>query len=252
MEAVLSLAQNPSTHIALKSAGLKLLGHLADWMGLQEGGKYLSGAMDFIMNTMNTSELASVSSKTLSDVCKSRSCKPLLVPYADHLTTLIKQADEKHDLPHDSAVALYAGIASILTNLENQEICNKIMVLLESIVKQLSDEKNKTFPPIKIYDKLAAVYRSLYQSLGQLKEDEISPIYQPLNQTWGYFRENYELFGKDLKCTERWCRLIRFGVRGLQRKVPDNDQLISSICHFLPKAFEAFEHSALLYSEMKR
>ena len=56
MGAVLSLGANSSTHIALKSAGLKLLGHLSDWMGVQDGGKYLTGAMDFIMKTMQDSK----------------------------------------------------------------------------------------------------------------------------------------------------------------------------------------------------
>ena len=91
----------------------------------------------------------------------------------------------------------------------------------------------------------------MYRALSDIELDsqsqEISPVYEPLKQTWPFFKENYKNFGSEHRCAERWCRLIRFGIRSLQKRLPANDELIPQIAEFLGEYFGIFKQSAILY-----
>jgi len=245
LESVIQM-QGMDVHVAFKATGTKLIGNLAEWIGCKSDTDTISKTMKFIIEGLEDKVLAPVTAKAFRCICQS-SCKRKLAPFVDQLTTLVKDADNKHNLPHDSTVALYSGISSILTSQPASVIMPKLMELLELIVYQLSLEENQRIPPIKIYDKLAAVYRALSDIELDSQNQEISPVYEPLKQTWPFFKENYRNFGSEHRCSERWCRLIRFGIRSLQKRLPSDDELIPQIAEFLGEHFGIFKQSAILY-----
>ncbi|XP_006826075.1 transportin-3-like [Saccoglossus kowalevskii] len=241
VEAIINLPKD--AHIAVRYTSTQLVGELGEW--IEEHTQYLDPILAFLMQSLQTPCLASVSANSIQCICNI--LRDQMAGHFDGLLQITKAVDS-FNLSDDAAIGLIKGTSIILAKLPSELVTDGVRQLvmvqiqpLGQLVKADAPKLSHNNDPAIWLDRLAAIFRYASPTVKNGQPHPCQPVFL---EVWPVLSEVLNKYKSDDRIIERCCRCLRFAVRNVGKW---SAVLLTPLVTQMVNVYQQHHHSCFLY-----